>query len=161
MSRRVDKLRNLAIRDRLNFSFILAEYEIKLQEVLDLKKDPGLNGMRAFVSWLIHSFPDDWKDDRYFDEMDQSLRRFLVDVRPEICGYKISYKFCEKRGLPVAKVVQMYDPFKQHQAVINLWFRLGLLSRVKFKEITSGKKFRKDLEDIDLTEEDILGEMFA
>lgn len=150
----------LTIRDRINFSYILAEYEIKLGSVLDVVKDPGLNQFRALVSWLIHTIPDGWKDPKFTEDMDLSKIKVLEDIRPRICGTPLSDRYCESRNIPVTRETIITDPFREHQAIINLWYRRGLLSRVKYREISSGKKFdRTKDQEIFIDETDILPEL--
>jgi hypothetical protein len=155
---KAQRLKNLTIRDRINFSYILGEYELKLSEVLNLKEDPGLQSFRAFVNWFIHTLPDDWKDNIYYDQMDEARKEVVADIRPSICGHPLDPGYCEKNKIPLYEIQVYYDPFKQQQAVINLLYRLGLLSRVKYREISTGRKFQEGQKDIDLTEEDVLGD---
>ena len=167
MSRRVSarsrRTQDLTIKDRLNFSYILAEYEIRMADILDLRTDPQLRQFRAFVNWLIHTIPDDWKDQPYYDEMAEANVRVIVDVRPMIAGFRLSFEYCEANKVPIYRQDTYQDPWKQHQGIINLWNRRGLLSKVKFKEVMTGRKFSsKSGEEIevDLDETDILGEIY-
>ena len=150
----------LTIRDRINFSYILAEYEIRLGAVLDLDQDPTLNKFRALVTWLIHTIPDGWKDENFRDDMDQAQIKILEDIRPRVCGMPLSNRYCEMKKIPVLKETVLNDPFRQHQAIINLWYRRGLLSRVKYREISSGKKFDKTKKgEVFIDETDIIPEL--
>lgn len=150
----------LTIRDRINFSYILAEFEIRLGAVLDLEKNPSLEKFRALVTWLIHTIPNGWKDDKFGEDMNQAKVKILMDVRPRICGLPLSNSYCERKGIPIRRETVLNDPFLQHQAIINLWYRRGLLSRVKYREISSGKKFDKTKKgEVFIDETDILPEL--
>jgi len=159
MSSRRERFQKLTIRDRLNYSYVLAEYEIRIAQVLDLQNDPDMSQFRAFVNWLLHTIPDDWKDKEFWEELKRAQRKILMDVRPEICGVPLSFEHCESRGIPIYQEVSYWDPYKQHQAIINLWNRRGLLSRVRWRELSTGRKFEGGGE-VDLEEEDILGDHY-
>lgn len=158
MSRR-ERFQKLTIRDRINYSYVLAEYEIRIAQVLDLKNDPEMRQFRAFVNWLLHTIPDDWKDRDFYDELGRAQRKALMDVRPQVCGIPLSFEYCERDKIPIYREVVYWDPYKQHQAIINLWNRRGLLSRVRWREISTGKKFEGG-GDVDIEEEDILGDSY-
>lgn len=158
--RRPSRSSELTIKDRINFSYILAEYEIRLGAILDLEKDPSMNKFRALVSWLIHTIPDGWKDGKFRDEIESAKITILMDVRPRISGIPLSDRYCKMRDIPVVKESIVTDPFREHQAIINLWYRRGLLSRVKYREVATGKKFDKTKpEEMFIDETDILPEL--
>lgn len=133
-------------------------------EVLQLmKEDPrkGLNVLTWFVNLLIHNIPDRWKDQQFDKELSEAKVRMIYDIRPTISGYPLSFNYCEKRKIPVYQEVTYDDPWKQNSAIINLFERRGILSRPRFKEIMTGKKFDPTQEtEIEVSEEDILGDIF-
>lgn len=150
----------LTIKDRLNFSFILGEYEIRLPALLDVTKDPSLNELRAFVSWVIHTIPEAWKDEKFKTEMKNSKVKIIEDIRPKISGVSLSEKYCKLRGIKTTRKRTITDPMREHQAIINLLNRRGLLSRVKYQEVTSGKKYDKNKPDeMEIDETEILPEL--
>lgn len=160
MQNRTRRASELTIKDRLNFSFILGEYEIRLPALLDITNDPNLNNLRAFVSWVIHTIPDAWKDTKYRTEMNNAKIKIIEDIRPKISGIALSKNYCKLRKIPISRKRTITDPMREHNAVINLFYRRGLLSRVKYREITSGKKYDKNKsKELEIDETDILPEL--
>ncbi len=157
----ISKFKDLTIRDKLNYPFIVAYYMIGAAILIKeaLEEDPELNIIKGYVQWLINLIPDQWKDKQFKEELKAAQVKVTEDIRPIICGLPVSLAYCKKHDIPTFRETIKYKPELLNQALINLLNRRGLLSKVKWKEIATGKKFDPN-EPPEISEEDLLGEGF-
>ena len=133
---------SLTVRDRLNFSFLLANQILTIQKAT-LNLEFSAEEVREAVEGLMHMIPTAWKDKKFTTDVANAQIELIVDIRPTFCGKPMDIGICKKRNLPTFKTTVSFDYYDLFQACIDLLNRRGVLSRRIYKEIMTGTKTRQ------------------
>jgi hypothetical protein len=139
------------IKDRINHPYILANQILTIQKaILNLENSTQIT--QEAVEGLIHIIPNLWKDEQYENELDDAYKEEDVDIRPQFCGNKASFAFCQKHKLETTKKRKTLEHWKGLQTCINLLDRRGMISKRAYKEIMTGLPAREGDEDVTIIE---------
>jgi len=130
----------LTLKDRLNFSYLLANQILTFQKAI-LNLEFSEREIREAIEGFVHLIPKNWKDDQWKEEIEAAKIKKKIDVRPEFCGVKPSLEYCKENGVPIFKEKETFDYYKMFQACINLLDRKKMLSRVMRIEELEGIDF--------------------
>lgn len=126
----------LTLGDRINFPFILAQQIIAVKKAF--VKEEGLQSqqeMNESVQVLYAMVPDAWRisEPEFQAEVQKAITYVKVDNRSYWCGIPV--------GPLTFNLVKRYDPIQLFHAIMNLFFKKGLLSRTMYEEIATGKDY--------------------
>jgi len=135
----------LTVRDKINFPYLIAKmisliHEFMISQYAEVELIQAIEG-------LISSIPDEMKDDSFrlemdgTDEVEGARIVYLRDVRPSWCGHVMDVETCKELGLTIQEEAETLDPYKSLQACMNLFMRLGMLTKQVYVEITEGYSF--------------------
>jgi hypothetical protein len=134
---------SLTVRDRLNFSFLLANQILTIQKAT-LNLEFSAEEVREAVEGLMHMIPTAWKDKKFMIDVQNAQIELIVDIRPTFCGKPIDINVCKRRGLPTYIRNVSFDYYDLFQSCIDLLNRRGVLSRRIYKEIMTGVKTKSE-----------------
>ncbi len=133
---------NLTVRDRMNHAFLLANGVLTFQKTTTTQESSEAL-VRETVMALFDLIPDVWEDQEFKDDIARGRTEQVQDVRPNFCGETASIQWCQSHGVPAYQKIVVYNHHLLMKACINLLERRGFLSRKVFKEIFTGKRFKK------------------
>jgi len=137
----------LTVRDKINFPYLIAKlisliHEFMISQYAEVELIQAIEG-------LISSIPDKMKDDTFQIEMEGNDEKvgarleFMRDIRPSWCGRVLDKDVCLELGFPIEEKANTLDPYKSLQACMNLFMRLGMLTKQVYVEITEGFSFHR------------------
>lgn len=135
----------LTVRDKINFPYLIAKllsliHEFMISQYAEVELIQAIEG-------LISSIPDDMKDKDFRDEMEGTDKikgariQYLMDIRPSWCGHVVDVEVCKELGIPIEEKAETLDPYMSLQACMNLFYRLGMLTKKVYIEFTEGLSF--------------------
>jgi hypothetical protein len=131
----------LAIRDRMNHPFLLANGIYVFQHTTTDQTNLE-SVVRETVMALYDIIPDMWEDAEFQKDIDRAKTQQTADVRPDFCGQQATAEWCQAHGIAARQVVTVYNHHLIMKACINLLDRRGMLTKKIFKEIFTGKHFK-------------------
>jgi hypothetical protein len=135
------KITGLAVRDRMNHPFLLANGIYVFQHTTTDQSNQE-SVVRETVMALYDIIPDMWEDPAFQKDLDRAKTQQVRDSRPDFCGQKATVEWCQKHGIPPAQTIVVYNHHLIMKACINLLDRRGLLTKKIFKEIFTGERFK-------------------
>lgn len=119
----------LTLKDRLNFPYLLANQILTFQKAI-LNLEYSEREIKEAIEGFVHLIPENWKDDKWKEELKDAKVIEEVDMRKDWCGRKI--------GKPKIEQRETFNYYKMFQACINLLDRKKMLSRtVLIEELES------------------------
>jgi len=135
------EISGLAIRDRMNHPFLLANgiyiFQHTTTDAVNLE-----SVVRETVMALYDIMPDMWEDAAFQKDIDRAKTQQTVDSRPDFCGQKATVEWCRVHGIPPTQSVVIYNHHLIMKACINLLDRRGLLTKKLFKEVFTGERWK-------------------
>lgn len=120
----------LTLKDRLNFPYLLANQILTFQKAI-LNLEFSEREIREAIESFVHLIPEDWKDQKFEDEIKKAKTVKKTDVRPVVAGgIRMSEETCKELEIPDYKEEEVFDYYKMFQACINLLNRRKMLSKV-------------------------------
>ena len=135
------QISGLAIRDRMNHPFLLANGIYVFQHTTTDQTNLE-SVVRETVMALYDIIPDMWEDDEFNKDIERAKTQQTADVRPDFCGQQATPEWCQAHGIPAVRTVVVYNHHLIMKACINLLDRRGMLTKKIFKEIFTGKRFK-------------------
>lgn len=126
----------------MNHAFLLATGVMMFQKTTTTQESSDAL-VRETVMALFDLIPDVWEDPDFKEDITRGRTEQIQDVRPNFCGETASIQWCQSHGAPAYQKIVVYNHHLLMKACINLLERRGLLSRKVFKEIFTGKRFKK------------------
>jgi len=126
----------------MNHAFLLANGVLTFQKTTTTQESSEPL-VRETVMALFDLIPDVWEDQEFKDDIARGRTEQIQDVRPDFCGEIASIQWCQSHRIPAYQKVVVYNHHLLMKACINLLERRGFLSRKVFKEIFTGKRFKK------------------
>ena len=145
----------LTMRDRLPIGFIYTNALITIQKSI-LNIQISSEEIKESIMGFVAMIPDSLKDEKFSEEIDASKRMVYTDVRPVFCGVSASPEHCKRKGIPMIQTTETFDYFKVLHSCFNLLMRKNMLLKYQPKEIFTGKRARKEAEEIEPSETDEL-----
>lgn len=142
----------LTLKDRINYNYLLGVAILTLQRSISTL-DKSDREIRESVALLVDMIPSPWKDSQFNKEYKEAVIVQQIDVRPRWCGQPATIDWCLKHGVPVSREETTYKYHKLLQAAFDLMERRAMLSRKKYTEKMTGRKFkgtRKDSGEVPL-----------
>ncbi len=139
---------SLTVRDRMNYMYLLMNQIITFQKSI-LNTEFSEREIEESILGLANLIPDIYRDDEFKKEYDEAVTKEMKDIRPKWGGRKLSMKFCENRKIQTHKEVPKIYVFKLLKGCMNLFSRLGMLTRREWTEKPTGMPFDEDIEDLD------------
>lgn len=99
------------------------------------------------VALLEGIIPDDYKDEAFKKELEDFSVRECVDVRPYVCGTRLSAQYCKKHNIETECEVATIPPAKHLQAIVNLLQRIGAVAQKDRVEKFTGAQYLDEDED--------------
>jgi len=138
---------NLTVRDRINYNYILANQILTFQKAILALEDASAREIIESVEGLLHMIPENYKDEKFKQELEEAKIVRIIDNRPMNCGVKISEELCRAMGIEPYIKEEILDPFKAFYACINLLQRLGKLDRPEYTERMTMEKIEGEMID--------------
>lgn len=130
----------LTMRDRLPTPLLLLYTFLNINKALSNIKISA-EEIGESILGLVAMIPDELRDDRFYEELENAKQEILVDVRPEFCLIKASEEYCERKGILAFQRLQHLNYFEMYHAVFNLLMRKHMLLKIQPKEIFTGVPF--------------------
>ena len=156
-------LQNLTIRDKVNWSFVLANEILNFCNAI--VKPEGLQSeqeTREAVMCLFNSLPSSWiENDKDFEEdLKNSVIYAKVDNRAEWCGKRVGKPYCPhlKDAVQCPKCKnfkkctvkeEKIEPYRLFHCIVNCLDKMNMLSKKSKIEIIDGKFKLHGIEDND------------
>lgn len=130
---------NLTVRERIDYPFLIANQILNIQRVI-IKDSYDPAEIRDAVETLIAMIPLSWRetDDYFMKDIQSSIKKITVDIRPVFGGVQASPEICAKMGWSTTRIDEETDHFKAFNAVINLLDRKRMLTRRNWIEKVTG-----------------------
>lgn len=127
----------LTIRDRIPTNILLLYTFLNINKTIKEIKYSS-EEIRESILSLVAMIPDELRDDKFIDELNEAQQEIVVDVRPSFCQVKASLEYCERKGIqPFVRIPQL-NYFQMYHAVFNLLMRKKMLLKTQPKEIMTG-----------------------
>jgi len=144
--------RSLQLRDHIDYQYLIQHQLLLVQRAfVDDNKEKVYDAIAA----LEAQTPDSWKDEQYSRDLKAAEVEVEIDIRPTVCGVKLSEKYCKEHGIPTTQTVKVINPFLKLRAIVNLWDRKGYTSKRFFVEEFTGERFHGSegpIEDVESIE---------
>jgi len=135
----------LALKDRINFPYLLANQILTVQKSI-LVADTSIASnreIREAINCLVHLIPNSWKDKDFDNDLKKAEIIEKIDIRPRFCGLPASVKFCEEHGLVSYKENTSFEYHKVFQACMDLLQRKQMLTKIQRVEKLEGIIFEE------------------
>lgn len=134
---RETKEQTLTVGDRLNYPFIIANQILKIQEArVQKSREYDPQEVEEAVKGLLGLIPDPKRDEQFISEVKSSIETVKIDVRPLFCGIRV--------GEPIYDEHPMYNVEKLEHACVNLLDRLGMLGKIEWTELFTGRRWTEE-----------------
>lgn len=124
----------LEIRDKLPWNFLLAQFVLSYGKAI-LNIQYSAEELREAVEGIISMIPNTWKDERFYQDLEDAQIMIPTDNRPSFCGVTASEEWCEENGISTVLYVKSFEYFKVFNAISDLFNRRKMLGRVEEKVI--------------------------
>jgi hypothetical protein len=133
---------SLQIRERLPYNYLMSQMVLTFQKAI-LNIEYSSEELREASEGFVNMIPTSWRDEEFLQDLKFAEILIVQDNRPEFCGTLATEEFCLKNNIPLTRETKSFDYFKVFNAVINLLNRRGMLLKSQFKEIATGKLYKK------------------
>jgi len=130
----------LTLKDRLNFPYLLANQILTFQKAI-LNLEYSEREIRDAIESFVHLIPQNWKDEKFEEELKAAIIKKQIDVRMEFCGVKPHLDYCKDNGIEPFKEQETFDYYKMFQACINLLDRKGMISKIITTDKITGVRY--------------------
>ena len=126
----------LTIRDKVPINLLLLYTFLNINKIIkDIKYSTDEIGESILA--LVAMIPSDLRDEQFDNELNESYRYVMIDVRPVFCTVKASVDYCKRKGIPAFIKEHRIEYFKMYHAVFDLLMRKGMLMRTETTETFS------------------------
>jgi hypothetical protein len=129
----------LQIKDRLPCNFLIAQMVLTFQKAI-LNIQYSAEELREAAEGFVNMIPRAWKDQEFYEDLDNAATQIPMDSRPAFCDRPASDSYCRKHGIPTQVYIKSFDYMRVFNAVINLLNRRHMLLKPVLKEIMTGEK---------------------
>ena len=127
----------LTIRDRIPTNILLLYTFLNINKTIKEIKYSS-EEIRESILSLVAMIPDELRDDKFIEELNEAQQEMVVDVRPQFCEVKASLEYCERKGIQAFVKIRQLNYFQMYHSVFNLLMRKKMLLKTQPKEIMTG-----------------------
>lgn len=132
--------RSLQLKDHIEWQDVLRHQLLLAQEAFKSMDSRIIN---SSIVALQAQIPSTWHDEKFKQDLKDSEKELVFDIRPLCCGIKLSVEYCQAKGIPTSRKQKIIDPVKRLHALINLLDRKGYTTGRQYTEENLGIPFKE------------------